>query len=366
MEKEQAFYKSELETVSLWGKLKGQKVEKNAVIEINNLLSEKAVMDVRADDIQEIMDKYDLNLYTDFDDGSMRELYKKYLRFCFDDNHLDSEEITRLRHLKKLLGLTDKAVEIANHQICQEVYERELDAALEDNRLDAKELQFLKQLQNKLQLPQSWVDSIYQHKAQSIIIRFVKGAIEEKRLSPDEEKELKALIDNLGIEPQLDTATQAELAKYRLFWQIENGELPSIYVPIKLKAEEYAYFLTDVQSYEERKSEKEDATTSASSLKIKLSNSNYWHPEHTSPFTAEEEQWKSIVSGKAYISSQRIILREKEKENEKSVKLSVIKNFVVYPNGLMLIRDKQKKIFLQTNAYTDVFSMILGRVLRNL
>lgn len=362
MEKEQAFYKSELEPVSLWGKLKGQKVEKNAVIEINNLLSEKAVMDVTAEDIQEIMDKYGLNLYTDFDDGSMRELYKKYLRFCFDDNHLDAEEITRLRHLKKLLGLTDKAVEIANHQICQEVYERELDAALEDNRLDEKELQFLKQLQNNLQLPQSWVDSIYQHKAQSIIIRFVKGAIEDKLLSPDEEQELQALIDNLGIAPQLDTATHAELAKYRLFWQIENGELPSIYVPIKLKAEEHAYFLTDVHAFEERKSEKDEA--SAPSLRVKLSKSNYWQPEQPIPFTAEEKQWKSMAQGKAYITSQRIILREKE--NEKSVKLSVIKDFTVYPNGLMLIREKQKKMFLQTNTNTDVFSMILGRILRNL
>ncbi|MEK6478218.1 hypothetical protein WJR50_11805 [Catalinimonas sp. 4WD22] len=362
MEKEQAFYKSELEPVSLWGKLKGQKVEKNAVIEINNLLSEKAVMDVTAEDIQEIMDKYGLNLYKDFDDGSMRELYKKYLRFCFDDNHLDSEEITRLRHLKKLLGLTDKAVEIANHQICQEVYERELEAALEDNRLDEKELQFLKQLQNTLQLPQSWVDSIYQHKAQSIIIRFVKGAIEDKRLSPDEEQELQALIDNLDIDPQLDTATQAELAKYRLFWQIENGELPSIYVPIKLKAEEQAYFLTDVHAIEGRKSEKEEPA--AQSLRVKLSKSNYWHPEYSAPFTAEEKLWKSMTQGKAYITSQRIILREKE--NEKSVKLSVIKDFAVYPNGLMLVREKQKKMFLQTNANTDVFSMILGRVLRNL
>lgn len=364
MEKEQAFYRSELEPVSLWEKLKGQKTEKNAVIEINNLLSEKPLMEVNAEDIQAIMDKYGLNLYTDFDDGSMRELYKKYLRFCFDDNHLDAEEITRLKHLKRLLGLTDKAVEIANHQICQEVYERELDAALQDNRLDEKELHFLNQLQNQLQLPQSWVDSIYQHKAQSIVIRFIKGAVEDERLSPDEEEELQALISNLEIEPQLDTATQAELAKYRLFWQIENDKLPSIYVPIKLKNEEHCYFLTDVHAYEERKSGKEEGSSAQRSLRIKLARSNYWHPEHQEALTAEDKLWKSLATGKAYITNQRIILREKEQE--KSIKLAVIKDFIVYPNGLMLVREKQKRLFLQTNANTDVFTMILGRVLRDL
>lgn len=364
MEKEQAFYRSDLEPLSLWEKLKGQKTEKNAVIEINNLLSEKPIMEVNAEDIQAIMDKYGLNLYTDFDDGSMRELYKKYLRFCFDDNHLDAKEIIRLKHLKRLLGLTDKAVEIANHQICQEVYERELDAALEDNRLDEKELHFLKQLQNELQLPQSWVDSIYLHKAQSIIIRFIKGAIQDERLSPDEEAELQALISNLEIEPQLDTATQAELAKYRLLWQIENDHLPSIYVPIKLKSEEHCYFLTDVRSFEEKKSEKDDTANPVRSLRIKLSKSNYWHHEQQEAFSAEDGLWKNLSTGKAYVTNQRIILREKEQE--KSIKLNLIKDFTVYPNGLMLVREKQKRMFLQTNSNTDVFTMILGRALRDL
>ncbi|WKN29846.1 hypothetical protein PZB74_12805 [Porifericola rhodea] len=364
MEREQAFYKSELEPVSLWGKLKGQKVEKNAVIEINNLLSEKPIMEVGVEEIQSIMDKYELNLYTDFDDGSMRELYKKYLRFCFDDNHLDEEEIARLKHLKKILGLTDKAVEIAHHHICQEVYERELDAALEDHRLDDKELAFLNQLQNKLQLPQSWIDSIYQHKAQSIIVNFIKGAVEDKRLSPNEEQELQALIENLGVETELDSSTQKELAKYRLFWQIENGSLPPIYVPIKLKAEEHAYFLTDAHAFEAKKSDKEDSEENARSLRVKLSESNYWYQEHDTPFYSEDGLWKNLSEGKAYITNQRIILREKDQE--KSVKLTVIKDFVVYTNGLMLIREKQKRLFLQTNANTDIFTMILGRVLRDM
>ena len=361
MEEVKAFYKSELEPTSIWDKLKGHKPEKNAVIEINNLLSEKPIMQVRAEDIQNILDKYELNLYRDFDDGSLREIYKTYLRFCFDDNHLDDEEIVRLKKLKKLLGLNDKSVEIANHQICQEVYERELDAALEDHRLDNKELQFLKQLQNKLQLPQSWVDSTYQHKAQSIIIQFVKGAIADERLSPDEEQELQALADNLGIEPRLDTTTQAELAKYRLFWQIENGVLPPIYVPIKLKPDEHCYFLSDVHAYEAKKNGKEE-DSHAVPLRIRLQQGNYWYAEGPLPFTSQNDDWKSFSDGKAYITNQRIILRENK--NEKSIKLSVIKDFKVYPNGIMLYRDKSKPLFLQTNDNTDVFSMILGRVLR--
>jgi hypothetical protein len=362
IEKEQAFYRAELEPLSLWDKLKGNKPTKNAVIEINNLLSERALLDVSQLDIQAILDQYGLNLYKDFDDGSLRELYKKYLRYCFEDNHLDEDEIRRLRHLKRLLGLTDKAVEIANHQICQEVYERELDAALQDLRLDEKELTFLKNLQNKLQLPQSWVESLYHHKAQSIIVQFIKGAIADERLSPDEEEELKALIEHLDVEPQLDEGTQAELAKYRLFWQIENGELPPVYVPIKLKSEEHSYFLTDVDVFEERKNGKEEILPNA--LRVKLTRSDYWRCELNIPFEIDESLWKPLCRGKVYITNQRLILREKEQE--KSIRLQQIRDFSIYPNGVMFYREKQKRLFLLTAENTDVFSMILGRILREM
>ena len=362
MEEVKAFYKSSLDSPSLWERIKGQKSEKNAVTEVNNLFSETPIMDVTSQDIQTILDKYELNLYTDFSDGSLRELYKTYLRFCFDDNHLDEEEIACLKKLKKLLGLTDKAVEIANHQVCQEVYERELDAALEDHRLDEKELEFLRQLQNRLQLPQSWVNSLYQHKAQSIIIQFVKGAIADERLSPEEEQELRALADNLSVEPDFDAATQAELAKYRLFWQIENGELPSIYVPIKLKSNEQCYFLADAYAYEEKKNLKANEDLPLEPLRVRLGQGNYWRSDKPLPFVSGGDAWKTLAHGKAYITNQRLILHEDK--TEKNIKLAAITDFRVYPNGIMLFRDKSKRLFIQTMENTDVFSMILGKILR--
>lgn len=363
MEREQAFYKIQPEPASFWSKLTRQKSEKNAVIEINNLLSEKPVMEVQAEDIQHIMDKYSLNLYKDFDDGSLRELYKTYLRYCFDDNHLNEDEITRLKHLKRLLGLSDKAVEIANHQICQEVYERELHVALEDNRLDHKEILFLKQLQNRLHLPQELVDNIYQNKAQGIIINFIKGAIADERLSPDEEAELQTLIDNLDVEPQLDPATQAELAKYRLFWQIENSDIPSIHVPIKLKPEEHCYFLTDAQWFEEKKKRKPETTHHP--LKVKLLKGSYWKTRKTEEMDLSESRWKSGIDGKIYITNKRIILRSKN--GEESVRLENLHDYFTYINGLYIHKEKGKNLFLQFKFKDnrDVFIMILGRALRD-
>lgn len=362
MEREQAFFKTELEPTPFWGKIRGHKPEKNAVIKINNLLSEKPVLEVQPEDIQAILDEYNLNLFRDFDDGSLRELYKTYLRYCFDDNHLDEDEIIRLKHLKRLLGLSDKAVEIANHQVCQEVYERELEVALEDKRLDEKEIQFLKHLQNKLQLPQELVDKIYKNKAQSIIINFIKGAIADEQLSPDEEVELQALIDNLGVQPHLDESTQADLAKFRLLWQIENGEIPAMHVPLKLKPDENCYFLADVTWYIDRDHVKKQDNNF--NLKTKLIRGNYWKIEENKTVNLSDSRWKSMAEGKVYITNERIILRSPKMEE--SIQLDNIINYYNYTNGIYIYKGSRKNLFIHLPNNRDIFSMILGRILRDL
>lgn len=363
MERDQPFYKTELESASFWNKLTGQKPENNAAIEINNLLAEKPLLEVRPEQIQSILDKYKLNLYKDFDDGSLRELYKTYLWYCFEDNHLEEQEIGRLRHLKRLLGLSDKAVDIANHQVCQRVYERELEAALEDHRLDQREISFLKNLQNKLQLPQELADIIYQHKAQNLILHFIKGAIADERLSPDEEAELQTLKDNLQVDPPLDAATQADLAKFRLFWQIENGEMPAMHVPIELKPEEECYFLADVVWYEARRSHKKPSLA-PHSLKVKLAEGRYWKAPEEQDMDLSESKWKRLSEGKAYITSERLIFRSRIKEE--SIRLEHIMDYDNYANGVYLHRAKGRSLFLQFADNREVFAMILGRTLKDI
>lgn len=365
MEREQAFFKSELERVSLWSRLTrrrhaGKKSEKNAVVEINNLLSEKPLLNVQPEDIQAILDKYNLNIFNDFDDGSLRELYKTYLRYCFDDNHLDDHEITRLRHLKRILGLSDKAVEIANHQVCYEVYERELEVALEDYHLDEKEALFLKHLQTKLHLPQEIADTIYQNKAQDIIINFIKGAVADERLSPDEEEELQSLIDHLDVQPRLDASTQEDLAKFRLLWQIENGEVPAIHIPVKLKANEACYFLADATWYTDKGKQPKSNNFQ---LKTKLIKGTYWKVQEEQ-INLADARWKQKAEGKTYITNQRIIFRSNNIED--SLELRSIVDYINYHEGVYIVRSGKKNTFIHLPNNRDVFSMILGRVLRDL
>jgi|GEM_PF-1288957 len=354
----QPFYKSNLESVSVWGKLRGQKSEKNAVLEINNLLSEKPTLDVTPTDILAIIKKYELNLYANFTDGSLRELYKAYLRYCFDDNHLDEKEIKCLKHLKRLLGLSDKDIDLAHHRICQEVHGRELETALADQRLDEKERCFLKDLQTKLQLPAEVANQVQQHTATSIVMEFIIGAVTDEPLKTEEEEELNVLAEHMELNSQTGTKTRKQLAKYRLLWQLENGELPTIHVPLELPKDETCCFLTDATWQD---TPNQLLISEPKPVRTKLAEGGYWQSAKDSVLPNDEQE--KTDGGKIYLTSQRLIYRANEQE--KTVQLEEILNFQPYPNGIAILRGKGRHIVLSMGSQSETFSILLGRVLRD-
>lgn len=355
----QPFYKSTLEPASIWSKLTGKRLEKNAIVEINNLLAEKPLLEITAEDILTILDTYQLKLHTNFTDGSLRELYKIYLRYCFEDNHLDEEEIKRLKHLKRLLGLSEQDVDMAHHRVCQEIYERELEVALEDYRLDEKERRFLKDLRTKLQLPAEVADRLYQHKAESIIFQFIKGTLADERLSSQEEDELDTLVEQLQIEPKMDDATQRQLATYRLLWQIENRDLPVFHVPIELLQYEKCHFLMDAGWHDDSSSPKD--TPNGPPLAAKLLEGSYWRPAEG--LVLSENMKQDAPTGKLYLTNQRLIFRTEKQE--KYIRLDNILDFRTYQDGIFVYNNKGQNVILATPTQADVFAILLGRVLRD-
>ena len=355
----QPFYKSTPESNSIWNKLKGQSLEKIARVEINNLLAAKPVLEITYEDIQAILERYQLNLHTDFKDGSLRELYQTYLRYCFEDNHLDEKEITRLKHLKRLLGLGEADVDLVHHRVCQEVYERELEAALEDHRLDQKELKFLEDLRNKLQLPSAVATRLHQHKAQAIIFQFIKGAVADERLSPDEEAELQALVEHLQVTPAIDESTQRQLATYRLLWQVENGELPAIHVPLNLAKDEKCHYL--ISAIWQDNPALPNHRPEDKSLSAKLSEGTYWKASKESVLPTNIPS--DAPTGKLYLTNQRLLFRSDKLE--KVIQLDAIVDFQPYADGVAICRNKGQNELIVLKENTEVLAILLGRVLRD-
>lgn len=203
-----------------------------------------------------------------------------------------------------------------------------------------------------------------QNKAEAIIIDFIKGAIADRQLSPSEEEELRVLVDQLNVHPQWDEKTWTELMKYRLFWQIENEALPRIFVPLKLRPNEACHFLYDAGWYDTTEPAKQFPQGVPDALRNKLADGAYWRNAHPGTIHLASDAWRKTESGKLYVTNQRLIFRNTELEM--IIHLDAVADFDHYQNGILLHRKKGGPIFFEMQNSADIFTMILGRALREM
>ncbi|NJL13482.1 MAG: hypothetical protein HC913_11075 [Microscillaceae bacterium] len=65
-------------------KVLGYKIKENALIELNNLLAARALMQLTIEDVHQIANRYKVNFQVDFDQ-ELSEFYKTYLQSCLAD-----------------------------------------------------------------------------------------------------------------------------------------------------------------------------------------------------------------------------------------------------------------------------------------
>jgi envelope transporter Tic110/Armadillo-like protein len=357
-----AFKTRELKKPSFIQKILGGRPKENGINEINNLLAEKNLKSVTIEDIQTIANNYKINLNKKFR-PHVKELYGQYLTHCLDDKHLSEQEIDDLKHLKELLGLNDKEIEEIHNQIAGKIYKTEVDKAVGDGRLDDQEVKFLEKLQKDLKLPEEITSDIYNESAHSLLEKFITDALSDERLSPDEETELTAICKSLNVKMETDEKTQAVLDKYKLYWQIENGDIPAIDVQINFQKSEQCYFHTHCDWLEQRRVTKR-INYGGPTMRIKIAKGVYWRAGSLAVQPVSEDVWTTIDSGDLYMTNKRLVFMGTK--GNKTIRLSKILDFTAYYNGIDIQKETGKSPFLAFEINTDIFSMILGRAISEL
>jgi len=87
-----------LSDTSFFQKLFKQVPQENAVIELNNLLAAKPVLNISQRDIEAIEGKYRLNLRKEFK-LNLEEFYAVYLNHCLADKVINDDELKELNSI---------------------------------------------------------------------------------------------------------------------------------------------------------------------------------------------------------------------------------------------------------------------------
>jgi len=355
------FQERPLIRASFMQKLSGQKPEENAIIELNNLLATKKIIDISPADIKEIENRYSLTLSIEFP-LNLQEFYAVYLNDCHCLNPFGASYSPELNHLKQILNLDFQTINTIKQKIGSLTYRRNFEKAISNGRLTSIEKESLDKLKEVLQLTTNIVESISSETRTKYIENYVARIIEGHRFSPEEEKELNAISSNLSIQIQFSDKTSFQLNKLKLYWKLENLELPIVICNIDLQKLEVCHFKESNVVWYEPRGDRQRLSINPNATSLHIIKSFYLISLSSDIHKLQNDKLKFVDSGTLYLTNKRIILVGEKKNH--NIRIEKIIYHVPLQDGTEICKDSGKSPLLQMTDKADVFSMIMERILK--
>jgi hypothetical protein len=363
MENKNPFEKRALKSQNLFQRLARIKPRENAIAELNNLLARsKNMRDIVLESIDVIASEYKVDFEKKFV-TELKELYRTYVKCCLQNEDISDEEVEDLSYLRLLLHIGDDAGNEIYEYEAGLIYKQNVEKAIADGSLSEDEKQLLDRLRNRLRLTENITDTIRNESIQIYLQRRFDAALDDQRFTPQEEAELNTIAENLGANLIMDDNTTQALRKYRLYWQIENGEVPVIDVDINLQKTEKCYFTTEIGWHEYRRSIKR-IRYGGPVARIKITKGLYFRAADYAIKPITNDVLTLIDSGQLFLTNKRLIFMGDKKNS--SIKLNKILDFATYRNGVDIKKDSGKSPFLEFGDNVDIFSMTLARAIKDL
>ena len=353
------FIKKPVQKRSAMQKLLKKQIPENLIIEINNLLADKPILEVSHSDFKAICQKFDAVTIA----KSQRRFmgyYHLYLQECLEDKKLTDQKIAELARLRVLLGLSDRVIKEIHSSVIDRLFSKEVGRSYSDGNISDDEQIFLNQLSQNLLLSKDRTDEIIANQARIRIDEKLDEIMEDGRITPEEEDDFQALVKNLGLKPDIGLQTQEIYEKYKIYWQLENETLPLVTTDIQLRDAETACFTAPGKWYESNISTRiRDFNTLSG--QIKLPGEESWHTGYPGEVEDTNENWEFIDTGKMILTNFHLVFVGKE--GRKSIDLKDVTNFVPYSDGMRIERDNEISIILELPRKSDYLAVLINRVI---
>ena len=350
-----------LSTPNFFQRIFGVVPKGNAIIEVNNLLAlhQDNLGTLSHERILDIGKKYKVDLKKD-NEGDLFELFKKYVRPCLEEGNLSQLKIEAFKHLKELLLLDDKKAHDLINKESEEVFNVKVKTLFQSKQMGDQNWEAIKKYKQDLLISDDSANTIYLNQAGPILNKTLERIAKDKRYTQYEERELNELARSFKIDLTIDNETRLMLDKFRLFHEIDNGNLPVLKSDINLQRLESLHFKTHVTWQEQRK-----VTTrynyAGPTLRIKIVKGVYYRAGSLAIKPTTEDVWQNIDAGMLYLTSQRLIFMGAK--GNKLIPIKKILDFKPYSNGVDIQKDSGKSPFLKFSQHTDIFAMILSRLM---
>lgn len=132
-------------------KILGLSIKQNAMVEINNLISENRnnIVGISTKDISEITCRYKVNWERKFQKQKLK-IYHKFLTHYVKKEQPNEKTIEDLVHLSNLLSIQKGDCRKEMENVCAESYFRKVKRLMKDHQIDMHEQNNLEFLKNRL------------------------------------------------------------------------------------------------------------------------------------------------------------------------------------------------------------------------
>ena len=162
----------------------------------------------------------------------------------------------------------------------------------------------------------------------------------------------------LNVDLSIDTKTNSILSKLKLYWAIENNELPIINTSISLQKGEVCYYQNACRWFEHRvvtKAIKYSGFTGS----FKITKGVRYRVGQFKPQRITVDQVLEIDRGNIFLTNKRIIFMGTKKNS--NIKYSSVLSIVPYSDGVGIEKDSGKSPILMCDN-PDIMARILAKL----
>ena len=298
---------------------------------LQHLLSQRDPTRISPSDISTLLLEYDVA-------GAearsvLVQMWRQVLEAFLSDDAFSDREIAYLEALREAFGLTEDEVQDSEREVVHPRSAVALQDALADARLRDDERASLARLAQQLRLPESVQAELYQRSTRALMAGLLDRSVADRRLSPEELHQLAAVAQHLGVAPDLDSATEAMLDRYALFWRIENGDLPSVTVEnVALDADETCHSIAPAERYDRRTDA--GGPDAEGIVSVRIARGVYYRVGSVSDAGINRAPLKRVDRGRLVVTSQRVLFEGPQ--GSVAWRLRDIASYQVYADGIAL------------------------------
>ena len=288
---------------SFLARLLGRAPREAAFVEIRNRLATTPFDEILEADITDVLARS--KMVCRDATAELTDIYARAAVLVATDGEITDNDRNGLSNLQRAFGLTDSEARCALESAISAVFERVMAEALAGGTFTDETKAKVENTAKALGMSEAQTKSGFRTAAKGALSKAFSAAVADRRYSVSEEAEIEKLAKALGAEIGFDDATSLLVARYRLLSQIDDGNVPTIEVPVLLQRGEVCHF-SNVASLQEIKTITKRVNYSGPTASIKLLMGVRWRLGSIAVQKVTKDVLTQVDSGSLYLTNKRL------------------------------------------------------------